>query len=91
MTDKLLEEIAELEQQASTLGEDKVALYDLLVQAYYKAKDLIVILQEQAPEPKVVVDEDHVNQLKFELDKTETQLILATTKLDEIATLIVTK
>lgn len=65
--EKLREEIAEIEAQAEELGTDKVLLYDLLIVAYYKQKDLIVVLETQQPAPITVVDTDEIERLSFEL------------------------
>lgn len=72
MVKDLLEAMAAIEVQAGAIDpEDKAALYDLLVQAYYKAKDVIEKLQTIAPEPVKVIDTDQVDQLKFKLTETQ--------------------
>jgi len=64
---KLKDEIAEIEIKAQEVGTDKVLLYNLLIKAYYKQKDIIVTLEEQQPEPQIIQDIDSIEKLQFEV------------------------
>ena len=66
---KLKKEIVEIEQQAQEVGTDKVKLYGLLIKAYYKQKDIIVSLEEQQPDPKIIKDTDEIEKLTFQANE----------------------
>jgi len=85
----LLKEISAIETEAAIPDLTKEELYDLLIKAYSKAKDVIVHLQEVAPEPVKVVDTDHIDQLTFQLDESQSALTLANGKLDKITEILV--
>lgn len=83
MVTKLLEEIAEIEAQAGAVdATDKVALYDLLIVAYFKAKDTIEALQTMAPEPVVTVDTDEVDKLTYALAEATKLLAVEQTAIE---------
>ena len=88
--EQLLEEIVAIEAKAPGLDQsDFEGLYTLLIEAYFKAKDVIVHLQEVTPEPTKVVDTDHVDQLTFQLNESQTALVLANGKLDKLTEILV--
>ena len=64
---KLKENIAKIETQAQEIGTDKVQLYALLIKAYYMQKDIIVTLEEQQPDTKIIQDTDAIDKLQFEV------------------------
>ncbi len=92
---KLTDEIIIIEQEAVEVGTDKVKLYELLVKAYYKQKDIIAILEQQQPETITIKDTDEVDQLQFQLTKLKGTLAIeeaakdvALEQLQNIATIV---
>ncbi len=80
MVDKLLKKIEVLEEQAGLLDPtDTDALYKLLVTAYFHAKDVIVALQEVAPEPVKVINTDEIERLQFELQRATAKVVVEVT------------
>lgn len=64
--------ILDIEAQAAEIDPaDKEALYDMLVVAYYKLKDIIVTLKAAQPETVKVIDTDLVDELTFKLSELE--------------------
>ena len=75
MIAKLLKEIEEIEEQAGGIDpEDKTSLYELLIIAYFKAKDIIVAQAEIVPKPIKVIDTDRINELEFALEQSSKAL-----------------
>jgi hypothetical protein len=65
MIEKLKKEIIEIEQQAGELSiDDKEALYDLLVVAFFKAKDLIALLEAEKTQEVPEVSEEELSSLR---------------------------
>ena len=73
MQQQLKDQIEELETQASTTSpDDKEALYDLLVVAFFKAKDLITLLEDEKPSDVSEVLGKEITSLKANLDSLRT-------------------
>lgn len=93
--DGLRKVIKAIEDKAPELGTDKVALYDLLIVAYYHQKDLIALLEAKQPQKEIVEDTDKIDQLTFELEELKKKLEVevndknaAMSQLDKIAEII---
>lgn len=70
-----LDEIAAIETEAGGIDPtDKSALYDLLVVAYFKAKDTIILLQDTpaSPDPVIAMKNEDLIE-KYKVTITETQ------------------
>jgi len=67
--------ILDIEIQAAAIHpSDKETLYDLLVVAYYKARDIIVTLKASQPAIVKVIDTDLVDELTFKLKQSKKSL-----------------
>ena len=72
-----LAKIAEVEIQAADIDpDDKDALYDLLVGAYFTAKDVIKALQTMQPVPAAIVDTDRIDELEYSLKTVKAELAI---------------
>lgn len=68
-----MEEVEAIEAQAGQIDpDDKAALYELLIVAYFKVKDALVASQEMAPEPVIKIDTDEIDRLTSELHAANT-------------------
>jgi len=95
---KLQQEITSLEEQAGTIGTvtplDYEALYNILVKAYFKAKDIIELQQTPTDNSAVATLEVGLEVANKEIAALSTKITTLTTnsaelnaKLDEIAEL----
>jgi len=80
--------IAEIEEVASSGIEDKDELYDLLIKAYHHQKDIIVLLEDTQPEPKVIVDNDKVKQLTAKVLTLQNELDHLTELVDSLRSIL---
>ena len=88
MIAKLKSEIEALEQSVDA-SMPKEAMYDILVTAYYKAKDVIEMYESAAPVTNI--SEGKLNLVFAELQDADTQIVTLTRQVDTLQIELVEK